>query len=317
MYHTPDTTYCTISSKSDEDMNRAENYVNAGKIASMVRENARKKNHIGRTLFEICESIENEIISLGGSPAFPVNVSLNEIAAHYTAEPDDQIKVKDTDVLKIDLGVHIDGYIADTAVTVSYNPKYEHLVNIAELTLSEAIKIAKFNTKSSEIGKTIENTIINNGLKPIQNLSGHSLDQYIVHAGKSIPNIKTLGSSFSLVNNQSYAIEPFVTTKDGLGIVYEGKIKNIFSLVSRKPTKDKDSDDFITYLWNRFKTLPFAMRWLVKDYDETVLRKTIDHLLKRKNIRSYPILVEGNNKIVSQAEHTIFIKDNLSYVITK
>jgi len=294
-----------------------ENYVNAGKIASMVRENARKKNHIGRTLFEICESIENEIISLGGSPAFPVNVSLNEIAAHYTAEPNDQIKVKDTDVLKIDLGVHIDGYIADTAVTVCYNPKYEHLVNIAELSLSEAIKIAKFNTKSSEIGKTIENTIINNGLKPIQNLSGHSLDQYIVHAGKSIPNIKTLGSSFSLVNNQAYAIEPFVTTKDGLGIVYEGKIKNIFSLVSRKPTKDKDSDDFISYLWDRFKTLPFAIRWLVKDYDESALRKTIDYLIKRKNIRSYPVLVEGNNKIVCQAEHTIFIKDNLSYVITK
>ena len=185
------------------------------------------------------------------------------------------------------------------------------------LSLSDAIKIAKFNTKSSEIGKTIENTIINNGLKPIQNLSGHSLDQYIVHAGKSIPNIKTLGSSFSLVNNQSYAIEPFVTTKDGLGIVYEGKIKNIFSLVSRKPTKDKDLDDFISYLWNRFKTLPFAIRWLVKDYDESDLRKTMEHLIKRKNIRSYPILVEGNNKIVSQAEHTIFIKDNLSYVITK
>ena len=294
-----------------------ENYVNAGKIASMVRENARKKNHIGRTLFEICESIENEIISLGGNPAFPVNVSLNEIAAHYTAEPNDQIKVKDSDVLKIDLGVHIDGYIADTAVTVSYNPKYEHLVDIAELTLSEAIKVAKFNTKSSEIGKTIENTIINNGLKPIQYLSGHSLDQYIVHAGKSIPNIKTLGVSFSLVNNQAYAIEPFVTTKDGLGIVYEGKIKNIFSLISRKPTKDKGSDDFISYLWNRFKTLPFAIRWLVKDYDEPALRRTIEHLIKRKNIRSYPILVEGNNKIVSQAEHTIFIKDNLSYVITK
>lgn len=294
-----------------------ENYVNAGKIASMVRENTRKKNHIGRTLFEICESIENEIMSLGGSPAFPVNVSLNEIAAHYTAEPNDQIKVKDTDVLKIDIGVHIDGYIADTAVTVSYNPKYEHLVNIVELTLSEAIKVAKFNTKSSEIGKTIENTIINNGLKPIQNLSGHSLDQYIVHAGKSIPNIKTLGSSFSLVNNQPYAIEPFVTTKDGLGIVYEGKIKNIFSLISRKPTKDKDSDNFIISLWNRFKTLPFALRWLVKDYDEPALRRTIEHLIKRKNIRSYPILVEGNNKIVSQAEHTIFIKDNLSYVITK
>jgi methionyl aminopeptidase len=317
MYHTPDTTYYTISSNSEENTKRAENYANAGKIVSKVRENARKKNHVGRTLFEICDSIENEINSLGGKPAFPVNVSLNEIAAHYTAEPNDQIKVTDTDVLKIDIGVHMDGYIADTAVTVSYNSKYEHLVNIAELALSEAIKVAKFNTKSSEIGKTIENTILNNGLKPIQNLCGHSLDQYIVHAGKSIPNIKTLGSSCSLVNSQSYAIEPFVTTKDGLGIVYDHKIKNIFSLVSRKPAKDKHTNDFISYLWDRFKTLPFAMRWLVKDYDEPFLRNMIDHLIKRKNIRTYPILVEGNNKIVAQAEHTIFIKDNLSYVVTK
>jgi len=268
-----------------------ENYIVAGQIASTVRENARKKNHIGRTLFDICESIENEITLLGGNPAFPVNVSLNEIAAHYTAEPRDQTKVKDTDVLKIDLGVHIEGYIADTAVTISYNSKYDHLVNIAEIALSEAIKTVKVNTKSSEIGKTIENTIIHNGLKPIQNLSGHSLDQYIVHAGKSIPNIKTLGSSFSLVNDQAYAIEPFVTTRDGLGIVYEGKIKNIFSLISRKPTKDKDLDAFITYLWNRYKTLPFAIRWLVKDYDESNLRDMIDHLIKKKNIRSYPILV--------------------------
>src|SRR6476469_26698 len=293
------------------------NYVLSGKIASTVRENARKKNHIGRTLFDICESIENEITLLGGNPAFPVNVSLNEIAAHYTAEPQDQTKVKDTDVLKIDLGVHIEGYIADTAVTISYNSKYDHLVNIAEITLSEAIKTVKVNTKSSEIGKTIENTIINNGLKPIQNLSGHSLDQYIVHAGKSIPNIKTLGSSFSLVNDQAYAIEPFVTTRDGLGIVYEGKIKNIFSLISRKPTKDKDLDAFITYLWNRYKTLPFAIRWLVKDYDESNLRDMIDYLIKKKNIRSYPILVEGNDKVVSQAEHTFFITNDSSYIITK
>jgi methionyl aminopeptidase len=276
-----------------------------------------KKNHIGRTLFEICESIENEIDLLGGKPAFPVNVSLNEIAAHYTAEPQDQIKVKDDDVLKIDLGVHIDGYIADTAVTISYNSKYNPLVDVAELSLSESIKVAKINTKSNEIGKIIENTITSNGLKPIQNLSGHSLDRYVIHAGKSVPNIKTLGSSFSLVDNQAYAIEPFVTTKDGLGIVYEGKTKNIFSLISRKPSKDKGSDALMNYLWERYKTLPFAIRWLIKDYDETEIRDMIDYLIRKKNIRSYPILVEGNNKIVSQAEHTFFITADSSYIITK
>ena len=128
-----------------------ENYTRAGQIASLVRENTRKRNHIGRTLEEICNSIEKEIIDNGGHPAFPVNVSINEIAAHYTAEPDDQIVIKDTDVVKIDLGVHINGYVADTAVTISYDSKYDQLIKIAELSLSEAIKIAKHNTKSSEI----------------------------------------------------------------------------------------------------------------------------------------------------------------------
>ncbi|CAN5586200.1 type II methionyl aminopeptidase [soil metagenome] len=294
-----------------------DNYIRAGQIAAQVRENARKKNHVGRTVYEICDSIEREINERGGQPAFPVNISLNEIAAHYTAEPDDQIVIKDTDVVKIDLGVHIDGYVADTAVTISYDSKYDQLIKIAELSLYEATKIAKLATKSSEIGKTIENTITYNGLKPIQNLSGHSLEQYVIHAGKSIPNIKTYGPSFSLMPNQAYAIEPFVTTKDGLGIVYEGKIRNIFSLVSRKPTKNKDTDEFIIYLWNRFKTLPFALRWLVNDFAESKAREMLDYLIKKKNIRSYPILVEGNNKIVSQAEHTIFISENLSYIITK
>ena len=294
-----------------------ENYARAGQIASKVRENTRKRNHIGRTLYEICNSIEKEIIDNGGHPAFPVNVSINEIAAHYTAEPDDQIVIKDTDVVKIDLGVHIDGYVADTAVTISYDPKYDQMIKTAEVSSSEAIKIAKNNTKSSEIGKTIENTISHNGLKPIQNLSGHSLDQYIIHAGKSIPNIRTYGSSFSLSSNQAYAIEPFVTTSDGLGIVYEGKIRNIFSLVSRKPTKDKGADEFIMYLWNQFKTLPFALRWLVSDFAESNARTILDFLIKKKNVRAYPILVEGNNKVVSQAEHTIFISENKSYIITK
>lgn len=294
-----------------------DNYIRAGQIAAQVRENARKKNHVGRTVYEICDSIEREINERGGQPAFPVNISLNEIAAHYTAEPDDQIVIKDTDVVKIDLGVHIDGYVADTAVTISYDSKYDQLIKIAELSLYEATKIAKLATKSSEIGKTIENTITYNGLKPIQNLSGHSLEQYVIHAGKSIPNIKTYGPSFSLMPNQAYAIEPFVTTKDGLGIVYEGKIRNIFSLVSRKPTKNKDTDEFIIYLWNSFKTLPFALRWLVNDFAESKAREMLDYLIKKKNIRSYPILVEGNNKIVSQAEHTVFISENLSYIITK
>jgi methionyl aminopeptidase len=294
-----------------------DNYVKAGKIASQVREYARSQDHTGRSLSEICNDIEQEIFKKGGEPAFPVNVSLNDIAAHYTAVPNDPIIVKNTDVLKIDVGVHIDGYIADTAVTVSYDTKYQNLIDIAERALDEAIGISRSNTRVSEIGRIIEKTITKYGCKPIQNLSGHSLERYTIHAGKSIPNIWTIGHSFNLSVNNVYAIEPFVTTNDGQGVVYEGKIKNIFGIGSRKRTKEQKTDDFLEYLWNKFKTLPFALRWIVNEYEEKEALYLLEILVKKKNVHAYPILVEGANRIVVQAEHTIIPQESNTLTITK
>ncbi|MDQ3872114.1 MAG: type II methionyl aminopeptidase [Thermoproteota archaeon] len=291
-------------------------YLRAGKIAAEVRERARRTYHVGSTLFDICESVEAQIRSMNAQPAFPVNTSINEIAAHYTAEPSDTTLVKETDVLKIDIGVHIDGYIADTALTVCYDPKYEALVRSTETALGEAVRIARANTKASDIGRVIETTIAKSGFRPIQNLSGHSLQQYTIHAGKSIPNIWTRGSSFALLPNEAYAIEPFATTKDGQGVVYEGRTKNIFGIISRKPVKDKEADDLLQVIWSRYKTLPFALRWLTDKYEEKELRRLTDILMRKKNVHAYPILVEGHNKIVVQAEHTLIPTESSVNIIT-
>lgn len=297
-------------------MNSFDCYQLAGKIASEVRERARKKYHVGTTLLGVCESIEAEIRELGGMPAFPVNVSLNDIAAHYTAEPNDLLEVKDSDILKIDIGVQIDGYIADTAVTVCYDPRYEALVKAAEMALNEAVKVAKADMKANEIGAVIESTIIKQGFKPIQNLSGHSLERYMIHAGRSIPNIKTIGPSFSLSSSQAYAVEPFVTTKSGQGVVYEGTVRNIFSITSRKPSKTREADIFLDQLWNKFKSLPFAIRWVTDLYDEPKARQLIELLVKKRNVHAYPILVEGSGKLVSQAEHTLIPSNNFTNITT-
>jgi methionyl aminopeptidase len=286
-----------------------QDYINAGKIAAEVRENTRKKYHVGSTLSEICESIEKEIVQKGGKCAFPVNTSLNEIAAHYTAEPNDSKVVKDTDLLKIDLGVQINGYIADTAVTVCYEPKYDYLVQAAEAALREAISIIHVGTKSSDVGKIIENTVKQMGGTPIANLSGHSLEQYTIHAGKSVPNIWSIGS-FSFQSTEAYACEPFVTTPDGLGFVREGKVKNIFSLTTRKKTKDNDANKLVDFIWQKFNMLPFALRWLVPEWDEKIARKLLDILIQNKIVRSYPILIEANGQRVAQAEHTFIPQEN-------
>jgi methionyl aminopeptidase len=287
-----------------------EEYIKAGKIASEVREYARKKYYVGHTLFEICEELENMIRSKGGEPAFPCNVSLNEIAAHYTAEPNDDKEVKDGDLLKIDIGVHINGYIADTAVTNCYNPLYELLKSATEEALEEAIRRVKTGVSTSEIGKTIEDTAKRFGFIPIHNLTGHSLERYTIHAGKSIPNIRTY-TGFSLVENEVYAIEPFFTTKQGTGLVVNGSIANIFSLINRKKSNNKDADIISNEIWNRFKTLPFTIRWF-KDYDPKYIKSMLNILIAKKIVRAYPILVEGNNEYVAQAEHTVIpLKNNV------
>ena len=280
-----------------------EDYLKAGNIAGEVRENVRNTDWIGSTLAEICDYVESEIIKRGAKCAFPVNTSLNEIAAHYTAEPNDPKTVSDTDLVKIDLGVQINGYIADTAVTVNYDPQYDQMVQTAEDALQNAMSMIKVGVKSKDVGRTIQKTIQDMGFKPIANLSGHSLDQYTIHAGKTVPNMWTIGS-FSFSENEAFACEPFVTTKNALGFVRNGKIKNIFALVSRKKTKDEEADRLTDYIWNNFNMLPFALRWLLKEWEEKEARRLLEILVKKKVVHAYAILVEANGKTVAQAEHT-------------
>lgn len=294
--------------KWNQDVN-IENYLKAGKIAAEVREIARTKNWIGKTVYDICEEVENEIQKRGAKCAFPVNTSINEIAAHYTAEPNDPITIKDTDLVKIDLGAQINGYIADTAVTVCYDPQYDGLVQAAEEALGNAMSMIKAGVKASDIGRTIEQTIKQLGFKPIANLSGHSLEQYTIHAGRSIPNIWSIGG-FSLSEKTAYACEPFVTTDNGGGFVRNGKIKNIFALNSRKKIKDEKADRMIDYIWDKFNMLPFALRWIVKDWEENEAREVLELLIKKKAVQAYPVLVEINEQRVTQAEHTFIPNEN-------
>lgn len=282
---------------------QVQDYMKAGQIAGTVRELARNTDWRGKTVYDLCEKIESEIRNRGVECAFPVNASVNEIAAHYTAEPNDTLTIGDTDLIKIDLGAHVNGYIADTAVTVCYDDQYNDLVMAAEKALAKAMSMIKVGVKARDIGRTIESVIKSRGFKPIANLSGHSLDQYTIHAGKTIPNMWSIGG-FSLSDQSAYACEPFVTTKDGGGFVRNGNTKNIFALVSRKRTKDAEADRMSDHIWERFNTMPFALRWLTSEWEEKEARRLLELLVKKKVVQAYPVLVEIHGKRVAQAEHT-------------
>ena len=290
-----------------------DDYIKAGKVAGEVREMVRNRDLTGKTVYEICEWVEGQIRSRGAGCAFPVNTSINEVAAHYTAEPGDETTISPGDIVKVDLGAHINGYIADTAVTVSYNEQHDSLVQAAEDALRRAMTLCSAGTKASKIGKAIEQVIKGAGFRPIANLSGHSLEQYTIHAGKTIPNIWSFGG-FSLSEGSAYACEPFCTYKDGGGFVRNGPVKNIFALSRRKRTKDEQADRMLEYIWENFNMLPFALRWLTAEFGESA-RRTLDVLVDKKAVKAYPILVEVNGRVVAQAEHT-FIPGQDGPVIT-
>lgn len=265
---------------------------------------------------QICNLVEELVRRAGGEPAFPCNLCVNSVAAHYTAEVEDQGLVHEGDVVKVDIGVQIDGLIADTAVTVSFNPQFDGLAQAAEEALGEAVGLVREGVRVGELGRVISDVAGRRGYRPISNLCGHSLEPYQIHAGLSIPNVWVPGSP-ALKAGKVYAIEPFLTAWDGLGRVQEQATRNIFGLRSRKRIGDRRLDGFAELVWTRYRTLPFAARYFAAEYDNVELKQIIEQLLRMKVIRAYPVLVEPRGRVVAQAEHTVVPTENGAVVLTE
>ncbi len=281
-----------------------EKIIQAGKIAKQVKNFARTFIKKGMPLLEIAEKIEAEIIKLGGKPAFPTNLSINQIAAHYTPSHED--KTLAHGLLKVDLGVQIDGYLADTAFSIDLENDSENkkLIEASEKALNKAIEKISKNVSTSEIGKKIHETIESLGFSPIVNLSGHEMQKYELHAGITIPNIDDKKSI--ILSSGLYAIEPFATT--GNGKVKDGKPSGIYMLVNSRNIRSPIAREVLQFIVKEYETLPFCERWLVKKFGTRALF-ALRQLETNENLHHFPQLVEVSNAKVSQAENTVLIDD--------
>jgi len=279
-------------------------YRQAGKIIREVKEYAKKIVKPGMPLLEIAEKIEEKIIKLGGKPAFPVNLSIDDIGAHYTPSNDD--KTKASGLLKVDMGVHIDGYLTDTTISIDLENSEENkkLIQAAEKALDEAVKTIKSGTELWEIGEKTQKVITSMNFSPVRNLSGHKIDRYKIHAGLTIPNVNN--GNKTKINPGVYAIEPFATT--GQGEVYEGKPSGIFRLKNKKPIRDLLARKILSYIEENYSTLPFCSRWLIKEFGTKALFSL--KLLEQQDIlHQYHQLIEKSHKKISQAEHTLIVTE--------
>jgi len=289
--------------------------VKAGGIARELREWIRGNARAGSGILDIAERIEAEIVRRGGQPAFPTGIGVNDVTAHYAPQEDETGLIQESDVVKIDYGVHIEGYVADTSVTITENPSYQSLLEATERALQAAIDVVKRDRRIGEVGRAIDATATREGFRPISNLSGHTVQQYLVHAGKSIPNLYAPNLPM-LKNEDVFAIEPFLTPPDAAGYVVEGPQENIFSLIVRRKTGNKELDDVMDMIWEDRKTLPFSPRWYNPRFKPGRLVQLLKELEKRRLVRSYATLIEASGKPVAQFEHTMGFEDGALVILT-
>lgn len=284
-------------------------YVKAGKILSQVRTEAKDRIKVGVSLLEIADFVESRPMELGADgSAFPCNISRNDEAAHATPLAGDET-VFGEDVVKLDLGVHVDGYIADSAITVDLSGKYGELVKASEDGLKAAIDIVKNGVDTADIAAAIEDAILAHDFKPVGNLTGHGLAQYTPHASPSIPN-RRVSKGVILHTGDSIAIEPFAT--DGAGKVVDGSLTEIYQVVHKKPVRLPAARSLLKEL-EQYRSLPFAKRWLKTPQLDFALMQ----LEKAGIVHSYPVLKEVAGGMVAQAEHTLLVTDDGCEVTTK
>ncbi|MBS7287507.1 MAG: type II methionyl aminopeptidase [Candidatus Freyarchaeota archaeon] len=280
-------------------------YKNAGAILERAIREGEKLVKPGLPVLDLCEAVESRILEEGAQLAFPCNVSINEVAAHYTSPPEDATLIPQHAIVKIDAGAHIKGYIVDKAVSVATTQELKGLVHAAERALERALEVVKPGVCVSLIGEVIESTIRSSGFRPIINLSGHQIKRYQLHVGKTIPNFNTKNLLDRVKPGEVYAIEPFAT--DGVGVVVATRDAYIYRVLKPALLPKQLAEQL-----KKHSSLPFAARW-IKGIDRTRLEKLLNHLSKRGVLASYPVLTEKSGGIVAQFETTILVTEK-SYI---
>lgn len=301
-----------------DDNESLEAYLKAGEIAYKVKKSVTSMIKPSVKLFDLAEKIEELIRFLGGEPAFPVNISVNEIAAHDTPYVGDSRVLPENSLVKVDIGVHVNGFIADTALTITFSDKTIKLVEATEEALHKALTSVSPGAPINLIGKTVETTARKYGFNVIKNLTGHSLGRYLIHAGDVIPNHYTRLALGKLSSGKAYAIEPFLTF--GKGYVEEVKSSTyIYALNTGFKNKRVTEEEalLINFVYSRFKTLPICERWLINEFNDlSKLRTLLQDLVRKSILIAYPVLREVSNGLVAQFEETILVSSDRVIVTT-
>ena len=295
---------------SEDDV---KHYLEAARVHLAAQEVAKATVKEGASVLNAANEIEKEITGAGGgaAPAFPVNISFNHEAAHSTPAAGEG-RLFGREVVKVDIGVHVEGRIIDSGFTIDLGGENGALVEASQQALQDALSVMRAGVKAKLIGETIQESIEKKGFKPVENLSGHLLEPYNLHAGIEVPNVGR-GGEHVFQEGEVFAVEPFASTGAGF-VVDSPNPAEIYSIINPKNVRLQSSRDFLRIAFERYNLLPFAKRWLA---EEKMLEFSIRDLVRQGVLHAYPVLLDGKKgSLVSQAESTVLVeKDSVKVFV--
>jgi len=289
-----------------------EKWRKAGKLARDALNYGKTLIQKNASMLDVTNKIEQFVIDNEGKLAFPTNLAVNNVGAHWTPSSKSKEVFENGDLVKLDVGVHIDGYIGDNALTVEIgSSKHTKMIEASREALNAAIEVAAPGVNTGMIGYAVQDVIEGYGYRPIANLTGHGIKRYNLHSGVSIPSVRENGGAV-LKSGDVIAIEPFAT--DGAGRVGGKRNSNIYHLRQVRKIRDERATELMTEIQNRYHGLPFAERWLHSIHDDAT--KNLQKLLRSGIVSYYPILDELGKGMVTQSEHTVMINKDGVEVLT-
>ncbi|KAL4866093.1 hypothetical protein BDV12DRAFT_139703 [Aspergillus spectabilis] len=328
-----------MSRRHLEDEAFLDDYRKAAEVHRQVRKWTQERVKPGQGLTEIAVDIEDGVRALLGNAGldpgdslkagmgFPTGLSLNNCVAHYTPNPGQkEVILQSKDVMKVDFGVHINGWIIDSAFTMSFDPVYDNLLAAVKDATNTGLKTAGIDVRISDVSAAIQEAMESYEVeiegktfpvKPVRNITGHDIKQYRIHGGKSIPFIKNSDQT-KMEEGEIFAIETFGSTGrgylyDDIGVYGYGKSYDAPSHVSLPLASARS-------LWKtinqNFGTIVFCRRYLDRLGLDRYLAG-MNSLVQHGVVDVYAPLVDTKGSYSAQFEHTVLLRENNKEVISR
>lgn len=296
------------------------------------------KAQVDASVMQLCELGDSIIINDTGAMfkrekemrrgiAFPTSISINNCICHYSpSKSDPDLKLKHGDLIKIDMGGHIDGYIAVVAHSLVVGATKESPVtgpaadamHAAHQAASAALRLVIPGGENDVVTETVKKVAESYNCKPVSGMLSHELKQFRIDGDKTIIQNPTEAQkknheSCEFEVNEVYAVDVIVSTGEGKGKELDSKATIYKKTEEVYQLKMKASRAVLSDVDKKFGVMPFTLRYFD---DEVKAKMGLKECLNHKLIEHFPVLHEKEGEFVAQFKFTVLLMPTRSHKIT-